>query len=138
MASKHQITGMMGVYLVAAELSKRGFIVSPTSRGAQGADLLVTDTECKTQFAVQVKSNARTFSFWLVNLKAETIQSKTLIYAFVNLRKNRTDYYLVPSTFVARNIDISKPSKTRQSVWYSIQLARVEKYKDNWKIFDVR
>ena len=37
------ITGMRGVYLVAAELSKRGFIASPTSRGAQGADLLVTD-----------------------------------------------------------------------------------------------
>ena len=41
------ITGMIGVYLTAAELSKRGFIVSPTSRGAEGADLLVTDQECQ-------------------------------------------------------------------------------------------
>lgn len=32
-----QITGMRGVYLVAAELSRLGFIVSPTSRGARGA-----------------------------------------------------------------------------------------------------
>ena len=35
MASKAQYTGMTGVYLVAAELSRRGFIASPTSRSAQ-------------------------------------------------------------------------------------------------------
>lgn len=40
MASKGQMTGMLGVYLVAAELSRLGFIVSPTSRSAAGADLL--------------------------------------------------------------------------------------------------
>ena len=137
MASKHQLTGMTGVYLVAAELSKRNFIASPTSRSAQGADLLVTDTECKKSFAVQVKTNARTFNFWLVNSKATTFQSNTLIYAFVNLRKDRTEYYLVPSKFVAKNIDISKPSKTRQSVWYSIPLVKIEKFKDNWQIFDI-
>lgn len=136
MASKHQLTGMTGVYLVAAELSKRGFIASPTSRSAQGADLLVTDTDCKKSFAVQVKTNAKTFNFWLVNSKAKTFQSKTLIYAFVNIRKDRTEYYLVPSTFVAENINISKSSKTRKSVWYSIQLTKIEKYKDNWSIFD--
>jgi len=38
LASKGQMTGMLGVYLVAAELSKRGFIVSPTSRSAAGAE----------------------------------------------------------------------------------------------------
>lgn len=31
-----QISGIRGVYLVAAELSRLGFIVSPTSRGAFG------------------------------------------------------------------------------------------------------
>jgi hypothetical protein len=37
---------MRGVYLVAAELSRLGFIVSPTSRSAAGADLLVTSSSC--------------------------------------------------------------------------------------------
>ncbi len=137
MASENQLTGMRGVYLVAAELSKIGFIASPTSRSAQGADILVTDTDCKKSFAVQVKTNAHTFNFWLVNSKAKTLQSKTLIYAFVNLKKDGIEYYLVPSTFVAKNIDISKPSKTQQSVWYSIELEKIKKYKDNWKIFNV-
>lgn len=45
MASKSQITGMTGVYLVAAELSRRGYVATPTSRNAQAVDLLVSDTE---------------------------------------------------------------------------------------------
>ena len=140
MATKHQLTGMTGVYLVAAELSKRGFIASPTSRSAQGADLLVTDTECKTSFAVQVKTNATTFKFWLLSKKAQTFQSKTLIYALVNLRKGATEYYLVPSSYVARHIRISKPSKTRKSIWYSIHIDdMMEKiFRDNWSIFNAK
>jgi hypothetical protein len=140
MASKHQLTGMAGVYLVAAELSKRGFIASPTSRSAQGADLLVTDTECKRSYAVQVKTNATTFKFWLLSKKAQTFQSKTLIYALVNLRKGTTEYYLVPSSYVARHIRISKPSKTRKSIWYSIHIDDMmeKKYRDNWSIFDAK
>ena len=43
MASIQQLTGMRGVYLVAAELSRLGFIASPTSRSAIGADILATD-----------------------------------------------------------------------------------------------
>jgi len=38
-----QLTGMRGVYLVAAELSGRGFIASPTARSAREADILCTD-----------------------------------------------------------------------------------------------
>jgi hypothetical protein len=46
---------MRGVYLVASELARLGFIVSPTSRSAIGADLLVTNQSCKKAFSVQVK-----------------------------------------------------------------------------------
>jgi len=46
MATKAQSTGMHGVFLVAAELAKRGYVVSTTSRNAMGADLLVTDDRC--------------------------------------------------------------------------------------------
>jgi Bacterial SH3 domain/PAN domain len=46
MAAKHRLngymTGMLGLYLAAAELVRCGFIVSPTSRSAIGADLLGT------------------------------------------------------------------------------------------------
>ena len=58
MAIDRQLTGMTGVYLAAAELSHRGFIVSPTSRSARGADLLVSDQDCQKAWSVQVKTNA--------------------------------------------------------------------------------
>ncbi len=66
MASKQQ-TGMRGVYLVAAELASRDFVVSPTSRSAIGADLLVTDHTCRRAHSVQVKTNARPATFWLLS-----------------------------------------------------------------------
>jgi hypothetical protein len=136
MASKHQFTGMTGLYLVAAELSRRDFIVSPTSRSAQAADLLVTDAACIRTYAVQVKTNASTFNFWLTNSRTSEIVSDNLIYAFVNLRKKSlTEFFLVPSAFVARIVVVSKPSATRKSMWYSVYLKDIVQFKDNWDVF---
>ena len=56
MASKAQISGMRGVFLVAAELARIGLIVSPTSRSARGVDLLVTSADGTRAFSVEVKS----------------------------------------------------------------------------------
>ena len=85
MASKAQITGMRGVYLVAAELSKRGFIVSPTSRSAVGADLLITDQKCKKAYSVQVKTNVRTHTFWLIGKKTRESVSDSHVYVLLSL-----------------------------------------------------
>ncbi len=59
MASKHQMTGMMGVYLTAAELTRNGLIVSITSRNARGADLLATDQFYKRTWSIQVKNQRK-------------------------------------------------------------------------------
>jgi hypothetical protein len=136
MAGKNQLSGMTGVYLVAAELSRRGFIASPTSRSAQGADLLVTDIDCKRSYAVQVKTNGKAANFWLTGSKAKTMVSDALVYALVNLRPNGAEFYLVPSDVVAENIVVSEPSPTRKSTWYSIYRNQIEQYKDNWAIFE--
>lgn len=135
MASKQQFTGMAGLYLVAAELSRRNFIVSPTSRSAEAADLLVTDSLCKHTYAVQVKTNAQTFSFWLTGPKTSQIKSDTLIYAFVNLRKTGTEFFLVPSAIVAEKV-VSETSKSAKSRWYSVCLKDIAEYKDNWAVFE--
>src|SRR3990167_2416096 len=98
---QRQLTGMRGVYLVAAELSKLGFIASPTSRSAIGADVLVTDQKCKKAFSVQVKTNARSFGFWLIGKKARDAVSDSHIYVFVNLKNSKTgeniEYFVVSS-----------------------------------------
>ncbi len=135
MASKGQITGMQGVYLVAAELSRRGFIVSPTSRSAAGADLLVTDQSCQKAFSVQIKTNAKTFSFWLLTQKAKDLSSPTHVYVLVNLRKggSEIEYYVVPSRVVAKKM--FKSTSSTGSVWYAISTEGIETYRDKWSIF---
>jgi hypothetical protein len=93
---------MLGVYLTAAELTNLGFIVSPTSRSAAGADLLVTDQKCRRAYSVQVKTQRQAANFWLVGSQAQEINSPTHIYVFINLKgDNRPDYLVVPSAIVA-------------------------------------
>ncbi|MBM4031925.1 MAG: hypothetical protein FJ291_09085 [Planctomycetes bacterium] len=135
MASKHQFTGMTGVYLVAAELSRRDLVVSSTSRNAQAADLLVTDAECKNTYAVEVKTNRKPSSFWLVNSRTSELVSRNLIYAFVNLRDAGAEFFLVPSAVVARSVNVSKPSKTRKAYWYSVERADIARFRDKWSLF---
>jgi hypothetical protein len=102
---KGQLTGMLGVYLTAAELTNRGFVVSPTSRSAAGADLLVTDQRCQRAFSVQVKTQRQAANYWLVGRQAHEINSPTHIYIFVNLRgDSRPDYLVVPSEVVAKKM----------------------------------
>ncbi len=125
---------MRGVYLVAAQLSQLGLIASPTSRSAKGADILATDQECKRAYSVQVKTNATTFNFWLLNKDAKEMISDTFIYVFVNLRdKNEvTEYFIVPSNIVA---DKMKTEKQRKSTWYSFSYKDAKKYDKGWSIF---
>ena len=133
MATKQFFTGMTGVFLVAAELSQRDFIVSPTSRGASGADLLVTDKLCKQAFSVQVKTNAKVFGYWLINKNAKDTVSPTHIYVLVNLRKNgEKEYFVVPSKDISKKMAIDKSS---QSEWPYFNYPDAEPYKNGWQIF---
>jgi hypothetical protein len=131
-----QLTGMRGVYLVAAELSKLGFIASSTSRSAIGADILVTDQACQRAYSIQVKTNASPRSFWLVNRKAKEQESESYIYVFVNICDRKSgrniDFYIVPSQIVTRKMNVlSRPN----SKWYSFPLTDAEPYKDKWTLF---
>ena len=67
MATKGQMTGMLGTYLAAAELTHKGLIGSVTSRNARGADLLATDQDYKRTWSIQVKTNRKAASFWLLS-----------------------------------------------------------------------
>jgi len=125
---------MRGVYLVAAELARLGFIVSPTSRSARGADLLVTDQECQKAWSVQVKTNQRPVSFWLVNKHALTLKSDSHIYVFVNLRKDeRAEYVVASSAYVASKVR-TNPSKTG-SIWYEFHRKDKPTEDEGWGIF---
>lgn len=133
MASKAQLTGMRGVYLVAAELSGRGFIVSPTSRCAVGGDLLVTDQKCKRAYSVRVKTNACSFNFWLIGKTAKEMASDNHIYIFVNIRGSQKngetiEYFVVPSRNLAE-------SGYHVGNWPSIKREKVLGYENAWQTF---
>lgn len=130
MAKKAIITGMIGVYLTAAELSKRGFIVSPTSRGAEGADLLVTDQECQYVYTVQVKTD-RGGTFWLLG-NNEVKVSRTHMYVFVRYAQLKSGevvkYYIVPSKKVSELAYLGGD-------FPNIKRTDIEKYEDAWNRF---
>ena len=132
--SKSQLTGMAGVYFVAAEASMRGLIASPASRSAMAADLLVSDYLCRTAYSVQVKTNKVTFGFWLMGAKCLEIASPALTYVLVNIRKNEIEYFILPSEIVAQKIIISKASDTRKQAWYSIYRKDILDYQNRWDI----
>jgi hypothetical protein len=127
------MTGIRGVYLVAAELSRLGFIASPTSRSAAGADLLVTDPCCKRACSVQVKTNARTFNFWLIGSKAKETVSDAHIYVLVHLKDNKRqglqiEYFVIPSK------DLSHQGH-HDGAWPHIRRDKILEYRDAWDAF---
>jgi len=139
MANKGHITGMRGVYLVAAELTRLGFIACPTSRSALAADILVTDQSCQRTYTVQVKTNARTFGFWLVGAKARSPRSRTHMYVLVNLRsvdgQDRPEFFVVPSGVVAAKM-VSTVSRTAtKSNWHHFHMRDALRYRDKWSLF---
>lgn len=127
---------MAGVYFVAAQASLRGLIVSPTSRSAMAADLLITDSECKRAYSVQVKTNRVTFGFWLMGKRCRELVSPALVYVLVNLKREGPEYFVVPSKVVAGKVKVSEASKTRKQTWYSLYRKEIELYGDAWQIFE--
>ena len=130
--SDKQITGMTGVYLVAAELSQRGLITTVTSRNVKAADILAATPDAKKTFAVQVKTNSTSLKYWLVG--EHLLHTPNLIYVFVRLKKDKPcDFYVVHSKSVARNTFHEKYGKTK-TYWHSFVPA--EKDLNNWVLFD--
>jgi len=97
------LVGVSGEYFVAAELSRRGYIASITLRNTRGIDILAANADATRSVSIQVKTNHGKKKDWILNQKAEGIQSKTLFYVFVNLNgsNQRPDYHVVPSKVVA-------------------------------------
>jgi len=96
-------------------------------------DLLVTGENCAKAFSVQVKTNAKVASFWLVGLKARDIVAASHVYAFVNLRREglADDFYIVPSQIVAKYTRIEK---RKNSTWYAIYRNDIAKFKSKWSV----
>lgn len=96
------LSGCAGEYLVAGELSRRGYIASITLRNSRGVDILVTNEKASRTAAIQVKTRYSKGTAWVMNEKAERYHAPNLFYAFVSLNYGEpADFYIVPSLDVA-------------------------------------
>src|SRR2546428_14113896 len=130
MATTSQLSGMRGVYLVAAELVGHSFVVSVTSRSAAGADLLVTTPDVRRAWSVQVKATVKPTvrahaRYFLLGREAHQLRAPSRVYVFVSIRREGAQFYVVPSRVVARHVRVS-PRPT--STWYA--WVKQERYRD--------
>jgi len=128
------LTGMCGVYLAAAELSRRGFVVTPTARNAKAADLLVANPACTRAYTVQVKTNAVSFDHFLMGSDNGEARSPSHIYVFINLiaenlHDGKTEFFVVPSLKLGKVGSAPKRSGGRL---HGIKRGEVENFRDAW------
>src|SRR3990170_4613705 len=96
------LSGVAGEYLVAAELSRRGYVASLTLRNARGIDILASNAAASRSVGIQVKTGQGSRPGWPLSKAAEEYFADNLFYVFVNLNDGgQPDFYVVPSKVVA-------------------------------------
>ncbi len=96
-------SGIAGEYLVAAELTRQGYVASLTLKNTQGVDILAASADGTKQVAIQVKCDQGSSAEWVLNAKAERLESPTLFYVFVRLNNSgQHGFHVVPSSTVAK------------------------------------
>lgn len=97
------LCGIAGEYLVAAELSRRGYIASITLRNTRGVDILTSDADAIRSVGIQVKTTQGSKATWMLKSVAERDQAANLFYVFVALNGLEVPtFHIVPSADVAR------------------------------------
>jgi len=122
--------GMAAVYFVAAELSTRGYIVTTTARNAPSVDVMVTTSDMKKTFNIQVKTSTQ--PYFLLRKDAKKMSSPNFLYIFVKFNhdpEQKPDFYIVKSSVVAQNIE---EYGSKGDMWYSF--SPTEKDKDKWEL----
>jgi Holliday junction resolvase-like predicted endonuclease len=121
------LVGTAGEYLVAGELSRRGYIASLTLRNARGIDILVSDEEAKRSVGIQVKTKQGGGREWILSQKIEKMDlAKNLFFVFVNLNGlGDPEYFVIPRKRVADY------ASSRHSRWLSTPGVRGQQRKDS-------
>lgn len=103
------LVGVAGEYLVAGELSLRGYIASITLRNSRGIDIIASNSDGSKSVTIQVKTNSDGGRIWLLNQKSENFYSDNHYYILVALKAlgERPKYYIVPSKIIAEYVSTS-------------------------------
>ncbi len=93
------MTGLAGEFFVAAELLKRGLLVSVTFGNAKAIDLLAYHPVTKRNFNIQVKS-LRSKNYFLIG-HAKVDRSHTYVFVLLNKPQEPVQYFIVPGKTLA-------------------------------------
>lgn len=137
------LIGIAGAHFVAGEMSKRGYVVTLTSRNTEGIDLLASDKNGTNPIAIQVKTTTQ--KNWLLNKKADNLISEDLFYIFVLLKgeNEMPEFFIVPSKDVAEQVSVSHEkwleTPNKRGGKHNDSPMRVfrdneKKYKDRWDL----
>jgi hypothetical protein len=141
MPRKHN-SGMRGVYLAAAELSRNSnLVVTVTARNGQGADILAYHTRNRRSFAIQVKTNTQGSrsvlrSFWLTGSKVlDLAPRKDFVWILV---ADHTVEHNEPPEFWVVPDSLMLPAVRRPEAkgWPAVYRTDIEQMADAWSIFD--
>lgn len=147
----YNITGVAGEYFVAAELSRRGWIVTITLKNTPNIDIIATTRDGLRTLNIQVKTRSiRNRQGWILTKGIETLVSNNNFYiAFVDLTgiNEKPDYYLIPKNLFAKWIAkrhqdwLITPGRLGQAhvdnslrTFDRPQFKHFEKYHNNWDI----
>jgi hypothetical protein len=140
--------GIAGEYLVAAELTRRGYVASLTLRNTRGIDILASNSDATKSVGIQVKTSQGAGARWMMNKKAEANLAENLFYVLVCLVPHAAPtFYIVPRRIVATYVReshqrwLKTPGKGgkrhRDSNLRSFR-DQSHEYKDRWELLGLR
>jgi hypothetical protein len=124
------LSGVAGEYLVAAELSRRGYIASITLRNTRGVDILASNADATRSVGIQVKTNQRSSPSWLLNQKIERPLkaglAENLFFVFVCLNDMGT-----PAYYIASRKDVARYCHEAHLRWLATPGLKGRPHRDN-------
>ncbi len=122
-------------FYVAAELTRRGFLVSLTFGNAPVSDLLVR-TISDSHFSVDVKGQS-TRNFWLIQ-RRQVLLNHYFILVYLPDAYNPPEYYIMSSAELMKKREEYKESVMHRGKYRDdlggINWSTALQYKDNWDI----
>ena len=73
------LVGVAGEYLVAGELTLRGYIASITLRNSRGIDIIASNADGSCSVSIQVKTNSNGQKSWILNNKPKISIPKIIV-----------------------------------------------------------
>lgn len=151
-ADKNGSIGIAGEYFVVAELTRRGYVASLTSKNTKSIDALVSDKSGNQVAAIQIKTcNNPNYQRWKMGSGAESNYAKSLYYVLVNLNAGAEPlYYVVPSEYVAYSVKqsyeewLQTPGKkgqphneTAMRIFEFVDEDEEEQFKNAWHLLGI-